>query len=114
MTAAEHERVAIDPLADVPADVPAEGHIQEDEMPQGFPVRQLVHKGKSLHEQRFDIAKYLLYAVVGLAAALLIACIWGPADRLDTIKGLAPVLFGPLVTLFGTSVAWYYAIDKES
>lgn len=88
--------------------------ITETETPRGLQVQQPVHKGKSLHEQRFDLAKYLLYAVAALAAALLIACVWGPADRLDAVKALAPVLFGPLVTLFGTSVAWYYASDKKS
>jgi hypothetical protein len=94
---------------------PESNAIDEAEPPQSLKnkVLQPRWRTKSLHEQRFDLARMLLYVVGGLAAALLVACVAVPVDRLEAIQSLAPVIFGPLVTLFGTSVAWYYATDKS-
>ena len=101
------------PEASDPNEVDA---IDEMEPPQSLKskVLQPRWRTKSLHEQRFDLARMLLFVVAGLAGALLVGCIFVPIERLEAIQSLAPVIFGPLVTLFGTSVAWYYATDAKS
>ncbi|MEU1523935.1 hypothetical protein ABZ413_17215 [Nocardia rhamnosiphila] len=98
------------------ADSPVEDHAEsdyfnEDDLPnQGLEgISVAPTPGRTLHEQRFTLAASLLVVVAGAALILLLASIFAPIDHLDSVRSAGSVVFGPLVTLLGTSFAWYYA-----
>lgn len=84
--------------------------ITEDESPQAGVVGARV--GEPLDNHRFSLASQLLWLVAATTVALLLAAAFAPADHLEAVKSIASVVFGPLITLLGTSFAWYYATRK--
>lgn len=70
-------------------------------------------RGQPLHQQRFTLAIGLLILVALIAIGLLGAAIFVPTDHIEAVKSMGSVVFGPLVTLLGTSFAWYYASRKS-
>ncbi|WP_433598849.1 hypothetical protein ACQPXH_24555 [Nocardia sp. CA-135953] len=85
--------------------------ITEDETPQG--VVGVATVGERLDGHRFSLASQLLWLVAATTVILLGAAIFAPSDHLEAVKSIASVVFGPLITLLGTSFAWYYASRKS-
>lgn len=67
-----------------------------------------------LPEQRFWLAVALLATVATLAIGLVLAVMLTGESRLEQVKSIAGIVFGPLVTLLGTSFAWYFAKNSDS
>lgn len=62
-----------------------------------------------LPEQRYRLARALMVTVAILAIGILLAVMFTGESRLENLKSTAAIIFGPLVTLLGTSFAWYFA-----
>ncbi len=84
--------------------------ITEYEPPQAGVVGARV--GEPLDNHRFSLASQLLWLVAATTVILLAAAVFAPTDHLEAVKSIASVVFGPLITLLGTSFAWYYATRK--
>lgn len=88
------------------------GPIDEDLTPRpGVEVGQ--KSSTDLHDQRFRLALILLRIVAAATVGLIIAAAFVHGDQLEAVKSIASIVFGPLVTLLGTSFAWYFA-NKDS
>jgi hypothetical protein len=90
--------------------------IVEDKLPlplkAGTPPR--LGSKASLPEHRFKLAVALLATVSILAIGLVLAVMFTGETRLESIRSIAAIIFGPLVTLLGTSFAWYFAKNSDS
>lgn len=97
--------------------------ITENEPPAGLgqqgPVNPVIRKKRfgglhlTLLGQRFLLAAAML-AVTTLLAIVIIAAAFMASDaNYERVRELAPIIFTPIVTLLGTSVAWYYASDVK-
>ncbi|KZM68518.1 hypothetical protein IU494_30385 [Nocardia terpenica] len=99
-----------------PGDTPDadDSAISDDSAPGGLGgIIRKARRSRSLHEQRFTLAVVLLVVVAAAAGYLLWASVWAPGDHLESVRETGAVVFGPLVTLLGTSFAWYYATRKN-
>ena len=62
-----------------------------------------------LNNHRMRLANQLLW-ILGIIAVLLIFCVtFGPSRNESDIREVAAIIFPPLLTLAGTSFAWFYA-----
>jgi hypothetical protein len=90
------------------------GTIEEDNLP--LPLNEGVRPrlgGNPLPQHRFRLAISLLGTVAILAIGLVAAVMFTGESRLEALKSIAGIIFGPLVTLLGTSFAWYFAKSSE-
>ncbi|MFJ2834624.1 hypothetical protein ACIO52_04610 [Nocardia sp. NPDC087230] len=85
--------------------------IREDLVPQTGVVGATV--GVPLHRQRYLLASRLLILVGVISVMLLAAVVFAPADRVEGVKTIGSVIYGPLITLLGTSFAFYYASRRD-
>ncbi|WP_328712286.1 hypothetical protein [Nocardia salmonicida] len=85
--------------------------IREDLVPQAGVLGASV--GEPLHKQRFLLAHRLLLLVGAISVILLAGVIFAPADRIEAVKTVASIIYGPLVALLGTSFAFYYAGGRD-
>lgn len=90
--------------------------IVEDTVPLPLMAGGQVRVGKKagLPEHRFRLAVALLLTVSILAIGLVLAVMFTGESRLESIRSIAGIVFGPLVTLLGTSFAWYFAKNTGS
>jgi hypothetical protein len=88
----------------------------ENKVPLPLKAGTQVRLGKKagLPEHRFMLAIALLATVSILAIGLVVAVMLTGESRLESIRSIAGIIFGPLVTLLGTSFAWYFAKTSES
>lgn len=68
---------------------------------------------EDLAKHRFTLAWMLLALVAAVALIGLAAAFWIDTSRFTQMRETVQVIFGPLVTLLGTSFAWYYATQKK-
>jgi len=62
-----------------------------------------------LNNQRHNLASHLLWGLLVISAGLIVAVILVPSDRQADLREMATLIFPTLVTLAGTSFAWFYA-----
>ena len=91
------------------------GTIEEDKPP--LPLRSAGGQpelGEDVVKyHRFRLALSLLVTVAIIAIGLLVGVMFTGVNRLDALKSIAGIVFGPLVTLLGTSFAWYFATKSS-
>lgn len=104
-----------DPTPEPPTEVIV-GEIVEDKVPLPLEAGLQPRLGNkaSLPEHRFKLAVALLATVSILAIGLVVAVMFTGESRLESIRSIAGIIFGPLVTLLGTSFAWYFAKTSDS
>ncbi|WP_380177003.1 hypothetical protein ACFEMC_23305 (plasmid) [Kineococcus sp. DHX-1] len=92
---------------------PAE--LQEDVLPGGLDAETISATAPpDLNKHRFTLAWLLLALVALFAIGSVIAAILLPTNRFEQAREVIQIVFGPLVTLLGTSFAWYYASSRNS
>lgn len=98
------------------------GELSEEEQPRGLTVTATGSDvayvaGEDLNlkllNQRFKLAASMLTVTALLASFILGAAYLTSDANYAQVKELAPIVFTPIVTLLGTSVAWYYASDSR-
>lgn len=94
-------------------------NLNDFSIPEGLknnpPIRS--RRGTRLHltllGQRFLLAAAILLLTSILALLILCAAFFVSDTSYQQVKELAPIVFTPIVTLLGTSVAWYFASDAK-
>jgi hypothetical protein len=104
-------------ITDTPAQPTVVGDVTERD-PHPLGIRGIIEtgrpKGFTLNDRRFQLTAGLMVLVGVLSIGMFALVAFLPADRANVIKDLIPVIFGPLVTLVGTSFAWFFATtDRE-
>ncbi|MFE3447073.1 hypothetical protein ACFXNW_28910 [Nocardia sp. NPDC059180] len=87
--------------------------IEEDETPTSGTHAVTMSNVVSVSQHRFTLARGLLALVAATSLFLLAASVFAPVDKLEAVKSMGSIVFGPLVTLLGTSFAWYYATRRS-
>jgi hypothetical protein len=62
------------------------------------------------HRHRLRLALHLLWLIGILTVGAGAAVVFVPDEqRVQAIEDFLPIVYGPLITLLGTSFTWYYA-----
>jgi hypothetical protein len=64
------------------------------------------------HRMTLAMALLVLVGLVALGSGT--AMVVAPLDRVEPLERILGVVFGPLVTLLGTSFTWYYSGHRSS
>ena len=93
--------------------------IEENVRPHGLQAEAVVSKrrrtsrSRSLNDRRYHITVMLIGVVAVLAAGGLAFLLIRPDSPNDTLREYLAITFGPLVTLLGTSFAWFFASSER-
>jgi len=75
--------------------------------------RRRSSRSRSLNDRRYHITVLLIGVVAALAAGGLVFLAIRPDSSNDTVREYLAITFGPLVTLLGTSFAWFFASSER-
>jgi hypothetical protein len=81
---------------------------------EGEKVVDKERRGRDLDRDRFNLAAAILGLFVLSSAGLLALLYLLPADKLQDLRALSPLILSPLATLAGTGFAWFYAERQNS
>jgi hypothetical protein len=81
---------------------------------EGEKVVDKERRGRDLDRDRFNLAAAILVLFVLSSAGVLVLLYFLPADKLQDLRALSPLILSPLATLAGTGFAWFYAERQNS
>lgn len=77
--------------------------------PYGLGVVQRRKKARTVDDHRFLLALITLVTVGAVGLLTIGAALRVSGETYERLKDIAPIIYGPLTTLAGTSFAWFYA-----
>lgn len=94
-----------------PLDTPGQGPARELPPPDRRFIS--VKKSRPLDHLRHSLARMLIVVLALIALSLIAAATFGPSESKEAVQAIATLVFPSLVTLAGTSFAWFYAQERK-